>query len=69
MNGPKDKGGTYEYTRDHIEVTTDTGQKITAHGEGADRLAEHIGADKGHGKGDFHISEKDWDDAGRGSFR
>lgn len=66
MTGPKVQG-TYEYDDDGLHITTDSGQEIDIPGDGADRCAENL--DISEGEGEFEVSETEWNDLARGSFR
>jgi len=64
-------GGTYVIQGSNITITTDTGQVIMAHGDGADRVAENLGIRQwsSGGRGTFAIAEQIWNKLARGSFR
>ena len=57
----------YEYVNGVLMVTTDTGQAFNLQGESAERFAESVQIDDESGR--FAVSENDWNDLARGSFR
>lgn len=59
--------GEYEYEDGNIQIVTETDIEFNITGESANRIADSIDAE--HGAGHFDITENNWDNLARGSFR
>ena len=60
--------GEYLYEYGNLQITTASGSSFDIQGESADRMAENIGISE-EGSGAFDMSEGNWDNYARRSFR